>query len=376
MHVIIGVMELILIAIAAISIVSAGLVAIKISLMKRKFKMKQLLTGAGVLDDMPSVSVCIPARNETHAMTECLDRVIASVYPKLEIIVTDDSSTDNTPALIKAYAHAGVRFVGSEKLPAGWLGKNHALQVLSNKASGHYILYMDVDTRIDAGTVGQLVSYIEQEQVDMISVLPRRNDGLRLSVLFSPLRYFWTIVLNRQARPAVASNAWMIKRKVLQDLGGIEPIKSLIAPETELAALLHHENRYSFVISTPLLGVAFEKRWHSQVDTSIRLTFPLLGKSIAKTFLSVLVLAAVLASFILPIFLGVYGALAAALVYLAWLVAYALYTSAVWRSGWVLGAALWPLLIIQEITLIITSAIKHMLGTVTWKGRPVSVKAQ
>src|SRR5690606_33485633 len=120
-----------------------------------------------------------------------------------------------------------------------------ALQVLSNKASGHYILYMDVDTRIDAGTVGQLVSYIEQEQVDMISVLPRRNDGLRLSVLFSPLRYFWTIVLNRQVRPAVASNAWMIKRKVLQDLGGIEPIKSLIAPETEFAALLHHEDRYS-----------------------------------------------------------------------------------------------------------------------------------
>src|ERR1700759_1043342 len=100
------------------------------------FKMKTILSDSKMLKDLPSVSVCIPARNETHAMSQCLERVIASTYPKLEVIVLDDSSVDDTSVLIKAYAHAGVRFVEGSRLPKGWLGKNHALQGLLHEASG------------------------------------------------------------------------------------------------------------------------------------------------------------------------------------------------------------------------------------------------
>ena len=41
--------------------------------------------------DLPTVSVCIPARNERHAMTACLEGVLASDYEKLEIIPADAS---------------------------------------------------------------------------------------------------------------------------------------------------------------------------------------------------------------------------------------------------------------------------------------------
>ncbi|HEY5695544.1 MAG TPA: glycosyltransferase, partial [Candidatus Saccharimonadales bacterium] len=46
------------------------------------------------ISELPTVSVCIPARNERHAMTQCLERVLASTYQKLEVIVFDDSSDD------------------------------------------------------------------------------------------------------------------------------------------------------------------------------------------------------------------------------------------------------------------------------------------
>ena len=36
--------------------------------------------------ELPTVTICITARNETHAMTRCLEHVVASEYPKLEII--------------------------------------------------------------------------------------------------------------------------------------------------------------------------------------------------------------------------------------------------------------------------------------------------
>ena len=86
--------------------------------------------------EYPSVSVCIAARNETHALAQCLERVLKSDYPKLEILVLDDSSTDDTSLIIKSFASAGVRFIPGAALPSGWLGKNHAYQTLIDEARG------------------------------------------------------------------------------------------------------------------------------------------------------------------------------------------------------------------------------------------------
>ena len=93
-----------------------------------------------IVDEIPSVSVCIAARNETHAMTQCLERVIATDYPKLEIIVLDDGSRDDTSILIKSFAHAGVRFVEGKTLQDGWLGKNYAQYTLAKEASGKIVV--------------------------------------------------------------------------------------------------------------------------------------------------------------------------------------------------------------------------------------------
>src|SRR5690606_8106890 len=105
-----------------------GVGAVRLRQALRRFSSKTTMTKATIIDDMPSVSVCIPARNEAHAMTDCLEHVLRSNYPKIEVIVLDDLSGDKTSSLIKAFAHDGVRFVEGEPLPDGWLGKNHALE--------------------------------------------------------------------------------------------------------------------------------------------------------------------------------------------------------------------------------------------------------
>jgi len=347
----------------------------------KNFKMKKLLSAPSMLNDLPSVSVCIPARNETHAMTQCLERVIASRYPKLEIIVLDDSSGDNTSTLIKAFAHAGVRFVEGSPLPDGWLGKNHALQALLDEASGSYLLYLDVDTQIMPDTIGQLVAYAQQEKVSMVSVLPRRQDGWRGSVLFGTLRYFWELILHRPSAPAVASSAWMIHRHTLRDaLGGFEPYQRDIQPEAKLAAALMARHSYRFIISTPLLGISYEKKWSSQVETSIRLLFPVLGGRFVSNFLALvgllllnlpaLVLVAGLFSdwTILQTMalwqLCVYGSL------------YSLYLDKVRQEGWWLGVILWPLIIAQEFVILVISINRHLRHKVMWKGRPITVLKQ
>jgi glycosyltransferase involved in cell wall biosynthesis len=342
----------------------------------KHFQMKRLISVPSLLDELPSVSVCIPARNETHAMTSCLESVIASRYPKLEIIVLDDSSADNTSILIKSFAHAGVRFVQGSALPDGWLGKNHALDGLLHEASGTYILFMDVDTHIEPDTIEQLVAYAKQESAMMISVLPQRIDAWRGSVLVATLRYLWELVLHRRSAPAVASSAWMIDRHALRDqLGGFEPIKSAVQPEAKLAAVLMRTRAYKFLIGTPLLGVSYEKKWQSQVDTSTRLLFPVLGGRGIYSILAALVLfllnmptIIIIAGFIDGWSLLQTMALWQLCVFIA---LYGLYLSKVWQKGWWLGALLWPFIIAQELSLVIVSMHRYIRRQVTWKGRPI-----
>lgn len=329
---------------------------------------------------LPSVTVCIPARNEVHAMNDCLQSVLASTYEKLEVIVLDDASGDDTSALIKAFASEGIRFVEGKPLPTKWLGKNHALQELLNEASGTYVLFMDVDTRLKPDSIKKIVSYAMKENAAMVSVLPRRDDGRRTSVLFSTMRYFWEVLFHRKEAPATASNLWMIDRKTLVNTwDGFSLFKNAIQPESKISAALMMDGKYRFLLGTEELGVTYEKKWRSQLDTSVRLLFPLLGARIPNSIIAALDLL-IIGSPLLIILGGfVFGwgthQLIAGVFTMLYALVYGSYLQQTRRQGWILGALLVPVIAIQEAILVIASTIQYHRHRVTWKGRQVEVKA-
>lgn len=343
----------------------------------KRFRIKKQYTAAL---EAPSVSVCIPARNETHAMTRCLENVLASDYEKLEIIVFDDESADDTSILIKSFAHAGVRFVPGTKLPEGWLGKNHALDVLAKEASGTYVIFMDVDTVIQPTTISQLVGYMMTEKMDMVSVIPRRNDTWRVSVLFGPLRYFWLLLFARKNVPAAAGALWMISRKVLLDeLGGMGVFKTDVRPEMAIASRLHSSRAHTLLGSQDL-GVSFEKRWSSQVETSRRLLYPVAGGDPWNgiiAFLCLLLLNIPLFSLLSTFIFGWSEIQITALWFMCIFSAiYALYAHNVWRNKWWLGGLLWSAVIFQELCLFVYSLVGYATKTITWKGRPITISSK
>lgn len=333
--------------------------------------------------DLPSVTVCIPARNETHALTDCLQRVLASTYERLEIIVLDDVSTDDTPALIRSFASEGVRFVKGTPLPQGWLGKNNALQGLLHEASGSYILFMDVDTVLAPNAIENMVRYALSHHLSMLSVLPRREDGWRFSVLATPLRYFWEILFKRPSSPGASSNAWLIRRSVMHTtFNGFNDVKNAIQPESKIAATLAKTNEYEFLVGSEQFGVSYEKKWTSQLMTSVRLLYPLLNNELALAVLAVLDLALLLVPFVSltlwavgmetsPLFFTINALLA-----IGFMLLYGFYTRRVWRKGSVVGALVWPLLVIQEIGIVIASVIQYKRKAVTWKGRLIQPEVQ
>ncbi len=326
--------------------------------------------------EAPSISVCIPARNETHAMTQCLETVLASDYKKMEVIVYDDSSVDDTSILVRSFAHAGVRFIPGTKLPDGWLGRNHALDTLAREASGTYILFLDVDTVIKPTTIGQLVGYITTENVDMVSVIPQRAQPLRISVLLGTLRYYWYLALSFKATPATSSSAWMINRKVLiENLGGMSDYKAAVQPEARLASTLG-VSLYHCLVGSEELGVRYEKRWSSQVEASRRLLYPMVGGRWYFGFLAVIILILLNVPTLVVLSAIVTGWMTLHTIFLILLFAfmslYAYYAYYLWQRDWLAAAFVWPVVIFQELIIFVQSMVGYSRKTITWKGRPIT----
>ena len=66
----------------------------------------------------PLVSVIIPAYNRAHTVRETVDSVLGQTYGKLEVIVVDDGSKDNTQEVLREYG-ARIKNIG-RKMPGRW----------------------------------------------------------------------------------------------------------------------------------------------------------------------------------------------------------------------------------------------------------------
>lgn len=370
-------MTLILYVLLSMSSIVTLVAGARIIRLLRRFTVRNLAKVPQSDDDLPTVSVCIPARDEMHAMTQCLERVVASTYPKLEIIVLDDASKDNTSILIKSFAHSGVRFVEGAPLPEGWLGKTHAEHELFREASGDLILFLDVDTHIRPQTIDALVAQLLAEKAVMVSVLPTRDDIWRGSILFATLRYFWTILLHRAVLPAVASSAWLVRRDYLKEqFAGLETLRLAVEPERLVAAHALGQDAYRFYVSTPALGVSYEKKWRSQLETSVRLIYPALRGRIIQVVLAYIALLLMLLPFVWVSTAIVIGwqpsHLMALVVAVLMIIVYTCYTTRVWRKGWLIGGLVFPFVLAQELCLLTASVYAYSTRSVTWKGRPIT----
>ena len=93
-------------------------------------------------DDCPRISVLFAARDEEEKLPGALATLVAVDYPNLEIVAVDDRSSDATSRILDEFAlnHPQLRVVHVRELPAGWLGKPHALQKAYEASSGEWLV--------------------------------------------------------------------------------------------------------------------------------------------------------------------------------------------------------------------------------------------
>lgn len=144
----------------------------------------------------PLVSIIAAARNEARGIEAALTSVLQLDYPALEVIVVDDRSTDETGAILDRLArlHPLLKVKHISALPEGWLGKNHALYVGAEAASGEILLFTDADVVFEPTTLRRAVGFIEREQLDHLTAIPDvRVPGLALNAFVTAFGVFFLL---------------------------------------------------------------------------------------------------------------------------------------------------------------------------------------
>ena len=360
--------------VAMISLTLSCMAVAKVGYLIRKGQMRTHAKHEGKL---PTVSLAVPARNETHALTQHLKSTLKSDYPKLEFIVADDCSQDDTAQIIRSFAHDGVRFVQGITPTDSWIGKNRAYDLLYEESSGEYIVFTGVDTRYEPETVSRLVGYMKHHKLDMVSVMPQHEKLTTWSMLIQPVRYFIMLLTASDVHPPVLSTTWVIKRSKLKKYGGFAAFENSIVPEQHFAKRANAEGKYRFIVAPPELGLTTFKKPSSQQETAIRYLYPRLRKTLSNHALFTLVASLM---FAYPIGYVVYSVLTewtlvSTLYAVAIITVFIAYSRIIKASyggtSVVLGLPYFLGGFISMYVLSLRSMIGYELDTVIWKGRSV-----
>jgi cellulose synthase/poly-beta-1,6-N-acetylglucosamine synthase-like glycosyltransferase len=207
----------------------------------------------------PRVSVIMPARNEERTLESALRSKLRETYPELELILVNDRSTDATGAVADAFARTEPRLqvVHVDALPAGWLGKVHAMQRGYERASGEWILFSDADIHLEQGVLERVVAYAEQEQCDHVCVLPTVTcPG---PVLQATLSTFFRLICvgarlwavpDPRSSAAIGVGAFnLVRRSAFARTPGLEWLKMEIGDDAALGVMLKRSGARQAVLN-------------------------------------------------------------------------------------------------------------------------------
>jgi poly-beta-1,6 N-acetyl-D-glucosamine synthase len=176
----------------------------------------------------PLVSILVPAFNEAAVIQASIRSLLKLDYPRFEILVIDDGSTDDTCRRARAFegrhGHATVRVL--RKVNGG---KARALNTGIAAARGSLVLCMDGDSTLHPKTLRRAVRHFADPAVGAVAgnvkVVNRTNVWTRLQAL----EYIEGLNMVRRAQGffravnIVPGPIGMFRRSALERVGGYDP---------------------------------------------------------------------------------------------------------------------------------------------------------
>jgi hopene-associated glycosyltransferase HpnB len=319
-----------------------------------------------------SVAAIIPARNEASSVAAALESLsLQRLSGPFRIIVVDDESEDPTAAIALRYATV----IRGGPRPPGWTGKLWAVsQGVAKAGSPDYFLLTDADIVHAPDNLSSLLARAQNEGFDLVSYMVElRCRSFAERALIPAFVFFFFLlypphqIRNPRRRAAgAAGGCALIKREMLEKIGGIAAIKGELIDDCALASAVKRAGGRVW------LGAARSARSIREYPEFADVARMISRTAFTQLRHSIWILAATLTGlafvYLLPVVLTFaghwYGGAAWAVMSLSYLRAVRLY-----RQNWLWTLAL-PAIAAFYMGCTIASAIQYWRGAGgEWKGR-------
>lgn len=114
----------------------------------------------------PSVSIVVPVYNDPEGVRVTLESLTALCYPRdcYEVLVVDNASTDETPAVVESFAtdHENVSLLFEREVQSSYAARNTGIE----RAAGEVLAFVDADMHVDPDWLSQAMAELERSGAD------------------------------------------------------------------------------------------------------------------------------------------------------------------------------------------------------------------
>ncbi|HEY4979330.1 MAG TPA: glycosyltransferase family 2 protein [Candidatus Acidoferrum sp.] len=227
--------------------------------------------------DCPRISLIFAARDEEEKLPAALTTLIEIDYPNLEIIAVDDRSQDATSRILDEFAstHNRLKVVHINELPAGWLGKPHALQKAYETSTGEWLLFTDADVRFKLDTLRRCATLLRALELDHLTLfgdVEMVTFWEKVIISFFGMSFHLAIRPHRVTRPHsrayVGVGAFqMVKRTTYEACGAHRRLAMEVIDDVQLGKMI---KLGGFRSGVALAQDAVSVRWHAGLSNLVR----------------------------------------------------------------------------------------------------------
>lgn len=222
---------------------------------------------------LPGLSVVMPARNEARDLERSVRSILAQEFVDLQVVIVDDHSADDTPAIADRLAaeDSRVSVLHDPPLQPGWLGKVNALHHGLQLTRHGVILLTDADIVHHPLGLASALAELEREQYDLLSLIPLfefesfwENVLLPHAMIGGTVQFMLPDVNDPRNSNAAAAGAFiMLRRRTLDGIGGLACIRMEMLDDLELAKAVKRAGfRTRLLQATDLVRVRLFKNNH------------------------------------------------------------------------------------------------------------------
>ena len=227
--------------------------------------------------DAPLVSIIFAARDEAEKLPAAIETLLAQDYPRFEVIAVNDRSTDRTPAILHQLAHTRQNLMVTDiaGLPAGWLGKPHALVAGFEKSRGDWLVFTDADVHFAPDVLRRAIALAVERKWDHLTLLTSvemRGFWETAAISYFALGFVfgnepWLASDPRSPRYVGVGAFQLVRRAAYEKSGGHARLRMDVIEDMKLGKLIKMAGfRSGVAVAQNMVSV----RWHSGVRNVIR----------------------------------------------------------------------------------------------------------